>query len=87
MFTDQKWIDLVPACFDGVDIIREPKYNFASWNFWEREVNGDVPHAMTANGEKIIFFHVSGVYGGTYARYAKEYSNHPDLLMTVSRLV
>jgi len=81
MFTDQKWIDLVPACFDGVDIIREPQYNFADWNFWERKVGGDSPHSLTANGKKIVFFHVAGVYGGTFTRYANDYSNKPELLM------
>merc|ERR1711974_246102 len=38
MFTDQRWCDLVPAFFDGVQVLRDPGYNVASWNLSQRIV-------------------------------------------------
>jgi hypothetical protein len=31
MHFDQRWLDLVPALFDGVEIIRDPAYNVGHW--------------------------------------------------------
>jgi len=42
VFTDQKWINFVPAFYDHT-VIRNPGYNFAPWNIDERplsKVNG-----------------------------------------------
>lgn len=36
LFVDQKWIDFVPAFFDGVLILKDPAYNIAYWNIRER---------------------------------------------------
>ncbi|MEA2563012.1 MAG: hypothetical protein QOH06_4516 [Acidobacteriota bacterium] len=45
---DQRWLDLVPAFFEDVAIVRDPAYNVAHWNLPERDV-----HAAR-------FFHFSG---------------------------
>ena len=37
IFTDQKYVDLVPAIFDGVYINRDPGCNVASWNLQSAE--------------------------------------------------
>jgi glycosyltransferase involved in cell wall biosynthesis len=59
LFTDQRWIDLVPGLFDDVRILREPGYNVAYWNYHGRtvEVDGD---GIRVNGQPAYFFHFSG---------------------------
>jgi hypothetical protein len=42
---EQRWLDLVPALFDEVEIVRDPGYNVGHWSFPERIVrvsDGDV---------------------------------------------
>jgi len=58
LFVDQRWMDLVPALFQGVRILREPGYNVAYWNLHERAVCCGDP--VTVNGEPLYFFHFSG---------------------------
>jgi len=58
LFVDQRWMDLVPAVFQGVHILREPGYNVAYWNLHERAVCCGEP--VTVNGEPLYFFHFSG---------------------------
>ena len=38
LFTDQKWIDLVPGMYCGVGIVRDPGWNVAYWNLNHRQV-------------------------------------------------
>jgi glycosyltransferase involved in cell wall biosynthesis len=59
LFVDQKWIDLVPAMFGDVAIVRDPGYNVAYWNLHARTVrpNGSGWHV---NEERLRFFHFSG---------------------------
>ena len=47
LFTDQKWINHVPSFFDGVDILKEPRFNVATWNITTRELTGEAPDAVT----------------------------------------
>jgi glycosyltransferase involved in cell wall biosynthesis len=59
LFVDQHWIDLVPAYFDGVHVLRHPGYNIAYWNLHYRKVtlHGD---EVLVNGLPAFFFHYSG---------------------------
>ena len=63
LFTDQRWVDLVPAIFAGVRILRSPALDVASWNLAGREIRqnqpGD-PGAFTVNGERLLTYHFSG---------------------------
>jgi hypothetical protein len=61
LFVDQKWMDLVPACFDHVYIMRIVAYNIAYWNLHERvlEERGDVLYEAHS-GERVAFIHFSG---------------------------
>ena len=59
-FVDQKWIDLVPAYFDGVAIVKDPGCNVAYWNLHERQLSEE-NGAFNVNGKPLRFFHFSGV--------------------------
>ncbi len=60
MFVDQKWIDFVPIYFENVKILKNKKYNVAYWNLHEREIKLE-NNAWTIDGEKIVFYHFSGI--------------------------
>ncbi len=59
LFVDQRWMDLAPALFDGVRILRDPGYNMAYWNLHERSISlGD--NLSVNDGKPLYFFHFSG---------------------------
>ena len=58
LFVDQRWMDMTPALFDGVKIIRDPEYNVAYWNLHERIIS--VEDEVTVNRRPLRFFHFSG---------------------------
>jgi glycosyltransferase involved in cell wall biosynthesis len=59
LFTDQRWVDLVPGLFSDVHISRDPGYNVAYWNLKNRTVTKG-EKAWFANGSRLKFFHFSG---------------------------
>jgi hypothetical protein len=59
LFTDQKWIDLVPSLFPGTTLLRDPTYNVAFWNLHEREISRD-GDTFRVNNRPAAFFHISG---------------------------
>jgi hypothetical protein len=61
VFTDQRWVDIVPAAFDGVRIIKHPGCNVASWNASGRALVKTEDGRYLADGEPLIFYHFSGV--------------------------
>jgi glycosyltransferase involved in cell wall biosynthesis len=58
LFTDQRWIDLVPSYFP-IHVLRDSSYNVAYWNLQERKLskNGET---FTVNNKELQFFHFSG---------------------------
>lgn len=71
LFTDQRWIDLVPAQFERVNILRGPQYNAASWNITQRSITGTAPDELQVNGRPLCFFHFSGANSGIPERMVK----------------
>lgn len=59
LFTDQKWMDLVPGFFEQVAIERDPGWNVAYWNLAHRDVQHGT-QGFTVNGRPLFFFHFSG---------------------------
>jgi glycosyltransferase involved in cell wall biosynthesis len=59
LFTDQKWMELVPGMFPNVRIERGAQYNVAYWNIAQRAIRLQ-PDGYTVNGEPLAFFHFSG---------------------------
>ena len=66
LFTDQKWIDLVPAFFDGVGIIRSTRHNVATWNLTTRKLTGNFEHGFAVDGEPLGFYHFTGFDKGDH---------------------
>lgn len=60
LFTDQKWMDLVPGFFQRAHIERHPGWNVAYWNLLHRRVEVDDQAHYTVNGQPLFFFHYSG---------------------------
>lgn len=61
LFTDQKYVDLVPGLFDGVHILRDPGCNVASWNLSARRIAIHRDGTITANGRPLCFFHFTKI--------------------------
>jgi hypothetical protein len=66
LFTDQRWIDLVPAFFQGVAIMRSERHNVATWNLTTREVSRDAVGRYMVNGEPLGFYHFTGFDSGNH---------------------
>jgi hypothetical protein len=58
MFTDQRWIDLVPSLFDPY-ILKDPGCNVAYWNLHGRALTSD-GDGWRVDGVPLRFFHFSG---------------------------
>jgi glycosyltransferase involved in cell wall biosynthesis len=58
-FVDQRWIDLAPGLWPGIDVLRDPAFNVAYWNLPTRrfETEGD---GYRVDGRPLRFFHFSG---------------------------
>jgi hypothetical protein len=68
LYTDQRWIDLVPAFFERFRILRAPGLNAGPWNLSTRRLEGQAPDALTVDGQPLGFFHFSAVdIPGTFA--------------------
>ncbi|HVZ21979.1 MAG TPA: glycosyltransferase family 4 protein [Vicinamibacterales bacterium] len=73
LFTDQKWMDLAPALFEGFAVLRDPGYNVAYWNLPHRPV-ARTTNGWTAAGRPLRFFHFSGFD----PENPKPFSKHQD---------
>ena len=74
MFTDQKWMDLVPGMFADVQILRHPGYNLAYWNLPHRPVSLTQDGVLLAAGLPVAFIHFSGVD----VRHPEIFSKHQN---------
>jgi len=80
LFTDQRWIDLAPAFFPDIGILREPIYNVATWNLTHRRATGSVESGIAINGEPLAFYHFSGFDGGAQEVMLKKYAAKDSVL-------
>lgn len=60
LFTDQRWIDLVPGMFPRTVALRDETYNVAFWNLHERTITRDATGGFLVNGRPLGFYHFSG---------------------------
>ncbi len=61
LFTDQRWMDLVPSIFGEVDILRHDGYDVAYWNMPQRTLRRDSEGRILVNDSSLVFFHYSGM--------------------------
>jgi hypothetical protein len=73
LFTDQRWVDLAPALFQELHIVRHPGCNAATWNLTNRKIEGDFARGFTVNGESLIFYHFSGFDSGAQGAMLDKY--------------
>ncbi len=74
LFTDQRWIDLVPAMFEGVCILRTPRLNVAPWNLSTRLLTGDLPDGIMVDGQPLGFYHFTGFDSGAHCAMVGKYA-------------
>jgi len=74
LFTDQKWIDLAPAYFDFVKVLRHPGYNIATWNIENRIFSRDENGKLLVNEQEVRFIHFSGFDSGAHVRAIEKYA-------------
>lgn len=60
VFVDQSWMDLLPAFFEGVYILRHSGYNVAYWNIKTRTLRALGENRYSVNDAPLVFFHFSG---------------------------
>lgn len=84
LFTDQRWVDLVPAFFNGVAIMRSGRHNVAPWNLTTREVTCDVNGKYFVDGEDLGFYHFTGFDSGAHRIMAAKNAGGND---AVSKLI
>lgn len=63
LFTDQRWVDLVP-CFFDVHILKHHGYDFATWSLMGAELT-KIDEKIVINGDPLRFIHFSGFDNGT----------------------
>lgn len=80
LFTDQRWVDLAPAFFDDIFIVRDHQYDVATWNLTRRRATGRAPNDILINGKPLVFFHFSGFDSGNQLFMLKRYGRHSPVL-------
>ncbi len=63
LFTDQRYLDLAPALFDEVEVLRDPGCNLASWNLSNRSLAINRDGNITVNGAPLKFYHFTKING------------------------
>jgi hypothetical protein len=78
LFVDQKWVDLVPSCFEDVFILRNTTYNIAYWNLHERSLEtreGTLYEVQSS--APVTFIHFSGIAVDDLNSIAKYAARNP----------
>jgi len=79
LFTDQKWIDLVPALFPEVAIMRTPRLNVSTWNLSQRRIKRQNDQLMV-NDEPLGFYHYTGFDSGAHKIMAQRYGSESPVV-------
>jgi len=85
LFTDQRWVDLVPAFFNGVGIIRSPRHNVAPWNLTTRNLSGSLLDGFQVDGEPLGFYHFTGFDKGDHEYMATKVDGNNESLKKLIR--
>lgn len=71
LFTDQKWCNLAPYLFEGIEVLVDRAYNTATWNMTNRQIELSNDGEWQVNGKPLRFYHFSG-FGNDFAWADKE---------------
>ena len=77
LFTDQRWVDFVPSLFPCT-ILRDAGLNVAYWNLHERSITKE-KNIIRVNGDKLKFFHFSGLDPATPWQLTKHAGANPRI--------
>jgi len=84
LFVDQKWMNLAPCLFEGVELCKDAGCNMAYWNLHERLLSKHGESYVVNGSFPLRFFHFSGVdvfTESSLSKYSNRYtlSDRPDL--------
>lgn len=82
LFTDQRWIDLVPSYFTFY-VLRDSAYNVAYWNLHERNLS-IINDNFFVDGKPLKFFHFSGYRPESPWILSKYVSDNPRVVLSSS---
>jgi hypothetical protein len=71
LFTDQRWIDLVPSFFPNVAVLRTSRHNVAPWNLTTRRLTVTSDGTYLVDGEPLGIYHFTGFDSGAHDRKTK----------------
>lgn len=66
LYTDQRWMDLAPAFFEGVRILRDERLNVSIWNLATRRIDRSPDGGWRVNGRPLGFYHFSAFDSGAH---------------------
>ena len=85
LFTDQRWIDLVPSYF-SFHVLRNEGYNVAYWNLHERTLRKK-NNKIYANHDELKFFHFSGYRPESPWILSKYVANNPRVVISQNNVL
>jgi hypothetical protein len=85
LFTDQRWVDLAPAYFPDLGIVRGAQYNVATWNVNQRKATGTAPYRILVGNRPLCFFHFSGLDSGAQEVMLERYGSRSPVLWDLRR--
>jgi len=61
LYDDQKYLDLVPIRFEGVEIVKHKGCNLAGWNDQNYQIISSTAGELSVNNDPIIFIHFAAL--------------------------
>jgi hypothetical protein len=83
LWTDQKWLNFAPIFFDGVGILKSPRFNVAPWNITTRNLAGSLTEGFTVDGLPLGFYHFTGFDSGAHKIMATKYGGANRAVMEI----
>ncbi|MGH4017461.1 MAG: glycosyltransferase, partial [Pseudonocardiaceae bacterium] len=81
LFTDQRWVDKVPALYRHV-VVDDPGWNVAYWNVYQRPLQTEPNGYRTAGGYPLRFFHFSGYRPEQPWLLSTHFADRPRVLLS-----
>ncbi len=81
LFVDQKWMNFAPIFFEGVRIVKCPRFNVAPWNITTRKVSGSLKTGFAVEGKPLGFYHFTGFDSGGQRTMAAKYGGDNAAIM------